>query len=79
MAATNTIRKLKKGNQGPAEPVDAEILLATTEESFNAAAMPMIKPSKENTATIKPLLPPLKTARPNKTTKIMSISIVLFA
>ncbi len=71
----NTIKKERMGNQYPLKLILSCKCLATVADNLSAAARPITKASRENTATIKPLLIPLKTARIISIRKIISIAI----
>lgn len=73
----NTSIKEISGSHFIKDPALSFKYLATTTDSFNAAASPMINASNENIPTINPLLSPLKMAMMIIIIKAMSIIIMI--
>lgn len=73
----NTRTKASIGNHRCEILVLAPIYSATTSDSFNAAASPTTKASKENIATTKPLRKPFMTDSSSKPIAMKSMNILL--
>jgi len=76
MTTIKTKIKDIRGSHFVAETTLCSKYLATTTESFKAAAKPIIIARKEKIPTTKPLRKPLKMAMTNTKIKIISISIL---